>query len=65
MMDFVDPYDLLQEHDLNIQRLIKANNAQQQTINSLVKQQEHFIEVLQEQQQRIQLLERHIGKSGL
>lgn len=65
MMEFIDPYDLLQEHDLNIQRLIKANNLQQQQIDNLLKQQEHLIQVINETYGKVQILERHIGKSGL
>ena len=34
-----DPFDMLQEHDLNIQRLIKAHNTSQTTIAELLKHQ--------------------------
>lgn len=36
----IDPYDLLQEHDLLIQRLIKANNAMQHMLEQLAQQNE-------------------------
>lgn len=34
----VDPYDLLQEHDLMIQRLIKANNTMGAMLEELTRQ---------------------------
>ena len=34
----IDPYDILQEHDLLIQRLIKANNHMNENMQELVAQ---------------------------
>ena len=42
----IDPYDLLQEHDLLIQRLIKAHNETEKRITQLAQNQTSLNELL-------------------
>ena len=56
-----DPYDLLQEHDLLIQRLIKSHNNQDKFIRDLAKQHQEISEFLIKTNQRLTLLEDKIN----
>ena len=53
-----DPYDMLQEHDLNIQRLIKANNNFGQWVEQMAKHQEQMAANLANMEARLKKLER-------
>lgn len=58
MMDgMIDPFDLLQEHDLHINRLIKAHNQTHQLFEQMAQQHEHMAAALNTQQNRMQKLE--------
>lgn len=56
----VDPYDMLQEHDLNIQRLIKANNNFGQWVEQMAKHQEQMAHQLNEQEKRLRVTEKRL-----
>ena len=53
-----DPYDMLQEHDLHIQRLIKANNQMGQWVEQMAQHQEQMAHQLQETEKRLRATER-------
>ena len=53
----IDPYDLLQEHDLQIHRLIKAHNQTSKMFEQMAQQHEHMAKALSDQQHRIQRIE--------
>lgn len=58
----IDPYDLLQEHDLNIHRLIKANNNLDKFVRDLAKQHQEISEFLVQTNHRITLLEDELNE---
>jgi mevalonate kinase len=53
----VDPYDLLQEHDLNINRLIKAHNQSHKLLEEMAMQHEQLSQLLSQQANRISKIE--------
>jgi hypothetical protein len=53
----VDPYDLLAEHDLHINRLIKAHNQSQKLLEELARQHEQLSALLATQANRISKIE--------
>jgi ribosomal protein S15P/S13E len=59
----VDPYDMLQEHDLLIQRLIKAHNEMARHFEDLVQQHQSMTGLLTEHKAHINKLERYIVKN--
>lgn len=60
MMGDFDPYDLIQEHNLLINRTIKVINKQERLISLLSKQNEQLSELMLQQNQRIDKLERFV-----
>lgn len=52
-----DPYDMLQEHNLLINRLIKAHNAYDKVVNELARQNVELTNYLVETNRRLELLE--------
>jgi len=59
----VDPYDMLQEHELLIQRLIKAHNEMAKHFEDLVQQHQSVTHLLTEHKAHINKLERYIVKN--
>ena len=58
-LDFsIDPYDLLQEHDLLINRLVKAHNTSHEMLETMAQQHEQMAAYVSAQQTRIQKLEK-------
>lgn len=55
--DSFDPYDMLQEHNLLIQRLIKAHNAYDRVVNELAKQNVELTQQLVQACDRLDALE--------
>ena len=53
----VDPYDLLQEHDLQIQRLIKAHNQHSKWLQTSAAQAEQMASIIATQSQQIEELQ--------
>ena len=53
----IDPFDLLAEHDLNINRLIKANNQSHKLLEQMAQQHEQMSVLLSQQANRIAKLE--------
>lgn len=58
MMSDFDPYDMLQEHNLLINRLINAHNKGDKLITEMAKQQEQLTHCLIETNKRLERLER-------
>ena len=53
-----DPYDMLQEHDLHIQRLIKAHNEVSAWVEQMAKHQEMATQQLSTIEKRLRALEK-------
>lgn len=61
MGDF-DPFDLLQEHNLLINRIIKAHNSGEKVVSALVKQNQELTNALVHTNTRIDNLEKLIRR---
>lgn len=58
----IDPFDLLQEHDLMINRLVKAVQSQEKVISNLVRQNQTMSQWIEVTTQKLVDLEKRLNQ---